>query len=127
MPLNHYFDASGKNQETFHIKWFNADKTVIKNEMLTIFSSNINKFWMGEKWVPAGGDDTKIDDAFASATGLGLDGTFLKYDPDKGLWTFEIPEGADISALDKTSWEETTASSATTSPFSSEGRRAQYR
>lgn len=101
VPLNHYFDASGKNQETFHIKWFNADKTVIKNEMLTIFSSNINKFWMGEKWVPAGGDDTKIDDAFASATGLGLDGTFLKYDPDKGLWTFEIPEGADISALDK--------------------------
>ena len=73
VPLNHYFDASGKNQETFHIKWFNADKTVIKNEMLTIFSSNINKFWMGEKWVPAGGDDTKIDDAFASATGLGLD------------------------------------------------------
>lgn len=99
VPLNHFFDASGKNQETFHIKWFNADNTVIKNEMLTIFSSNINKFWMEEKWVPAGGDDTKIDDAFASATGL--DGTFLKYDPDKGLWTFEIPEGADISALDK--------------------------
>lgn len=101
VPLNHYFDASGKHQETFHIKWFNADDAVIKNEMLTIFSSNINKFWMEEKWVPAGGDDTKIDDAFASATGLGLDGTFLKYDPDKGLWTFEIPEGADISALDK--------------------------
>ena len=101
VPLNHFFDASGKNQETFHIKWFNGADAVIKNEMLTIFSSNINKFWMGEKWVPAGGDDTKIDDAFASATGLGLDGTFLKYDPDKGLWTFEIPEGADISALDK--------------------------
>ena len=99
VPLNHYFDASGKNQETFHIKWFNADNTVIKNEMLTIFSSNINKFWMEEKWVPAGDDDTKIDDAFASATRL--DETFLKYDPDKGLWTFEIPEGADISALDK--------------------------
>jgi len=99
VPLNHFFDASGKNQETFHIKWFNADKTVIKNEMLTIFSSNINKFWMGEKWVPVGGDDTKIDDAFASATGL--DRTFLTYDPDKGLWTFEIPKDADISALDK--------------------------
>ncbi len=99
VPLNHYFDASGKNQETFHIKWFNGADAVIKNEMLTIFSSNINKFWMGEKWVPAGGDDTKIDDAFASATGL--DETFLKYDPDKGLWTFEIPEGEDISALNK--------------------------
>lgn len=99
VPLNHYFNDMGKNQETFHIKWFNADKTVIKNEMLTIFSSNINKFWMGEKWVPAGGDDTKIDDAFASATGL--DKTFLKYDPEKGLWTFEIPKDADISALDK--------------------------
>lgn len=99
VPLIHSFNAEGKNQETFHIKWFNADKTVIKNEMLTIFSSNINKFWMGEKWVPAGGDDTKIDDAFASATGL--EGTFLKYNPDKGLWTFEIPEGADISALNK--------------------------
>lgn len=99
VPLNHFFDASGKNQETFHIKWFNGANAVIKNEMLTIFSSNINKFWMGEKWVPAGGDDTKIDDAFASATGL--DETFLKYDPDKGLWTFEIPEGEDISALDK--------------------------
>lgn len=99
VPLKHFFNAEGKNQETFHIKWFNADKTVIKNEMFTIFSSNINLFWMGEKWVPAGDDDTKIDDAFASATGL--DETFLKYDPDKGLWTFEIPEGADISALDK--------------------------
>ena len=99
VPLIHYFDASGKNQETFHIKWFNSANAVIKNEMFTIFSSNINKFWMGEKWVPAGDDDTKIDDAFASATGL--DETFLKYDPDKGLWTFEIPEGADISALDK--------------------------
>ena len=99
MPLIHYFDASGKNQETFHIKWFNSANAVIKNEMFTIFSSNINKFWMGEKWVPAGDDDTKIDDAFASATGL--DETFLKYYPDKGLWTFEIPEGADISALDK--------------------------
>lgn len=99
VPLNHFFDASGKNQETFHIKWFNGADAVIKNEMLTIFSSNINKFWMGEKWVPVGGDDTKIDDAFASATGL--DRTFLTYDPDKGLWTFEIPEGADISALNK--------------------------
>ena len=99
VPLNHHFDDSGKNQETFHIKWFNSANAVIKNEMFTIFSSNINKFWMGEKWVPAGDDDTKIDDAFASATGL--DETFLKYDPDKGLWTFEIPEGADISALDK--------------------------
>ena len=99
VPLNHFFDASGKNQETFHIKWFNADNTVIKNEMLTIFSSNINKFWMEEKWVPAGGDDTKIDAAFAEETGL--NGNFIKYYPDKGLWTFEIPEGADISALDK--------------------------
>lgn len=99
VPLNHFFDASGKNQETFHIKWFNSANAVIKNEMFTIFSSNINLFWMGEKWVPAGGDDTKIDYAFASATGLNE--TFLKYDPDKGLWTFEIPEGADISALDK--------------------------
>ena len=99
VPLDHFFNAEGKNQETFHIKWFNGADAVIKNEMLTIFSSNINKFWMGEKWVPAGDDDTKIDDAFASATGL--DETFLKYDPDKGLWTFEIPEGADISALDK--------------------------
>ena len=99
VPLDHFFNAEGKNQETFHIKWFNGADAVIKNEMFTIFSSNINKFWMGEKWVPAGDDDTKIDDAFASATGL--DETFLKYDPDKGLWTFEIPEGADISALDK--------------------------
>ena len=99
VPLIHSFNAEGKNQETFHIKWFNSANAVIKNEMFTIFSSNINLFWMGEKWVPAGGDDTKIDYAFASATGL--DETFLKYDPDKGLWTFEIPEGADISALDK--------------------------
>ena len=99
VPLIHSFNAEGKNQETFHIKWFNGADAVIKNEMLTIFSSNINKFWMEERWVPAGGDDTKIDDAFASATGL--DGTFLKYNPDKGLWTFEIPEGADISALNK--------------------------
>ena len=99
VPLDHFFNAEGKNQETFHIKWFNGADAVIKNEMLTIFSSNINKFWMEERWVPAGGDDTKIDYAFASATGL--DETFLKYDPDKGLWTFEIPEGADISALDK--------------------------
>ncbi len=99
VTLNHFFYASGKNQETFHIKWFNSAGAVIKNEMFTIFSSNINLFWMGEKWVPAGGDDTKIDDAFASATGLNE--TFLKYDPDKGLWTFKIPEGADISALDK--------------------------
>ena len=99
VPLNHFFDASGKNQETFHIKWFNADNTVIKNEMLTIFSSNINKFWMGEKWVPAGSDDTALDAAFAEKTGLNE--RFIKYDPDKGLWTFEIPEGADISALDK--------------------------
>lgn len=99
VPLNHYFDASGKNQETFHIKWFNADNTVIKNEMFTIFSSNINKFWMGEKWVPAGSDDTALDAAFAEKTGL--NGSFIKYDPEKGLWTFEIPEGADISALDK--------------------------
>ena len=99
VPLNHFFDASGKNQETFHIKWFNADNTVIKNEMFTIFSSNINKFWMGEKWVPAGSGDTALDAAFAEKTGL--NGNFIKYDPDKGLWTFEIPEGADISALDK--------------------------
>ena len=99
VPLNHYFDASGKNQETFHIKWFNAYNTVIKNEMLTIFSSNINKFWMEEKWVPAGSDDTVLDATFAEKTGLNE--RFIKYDPDKGLWTFEIPEGADISALDK--------------------------
>jgi len=99
VPLNHYFDASGKNQETFHIKWFNADNTVIKNEMFTIFSSNINKFWMGEKWVPAGSDDTALDAAFAEKTGL--NGSFIKYDPEKGLWTFEIPKDADISALDK--------------------------
>lgn len=99
VPLNHFFDASGKNQETFHIKWFNADNTVIKNEMFTIFSSNINKFWMGEKWVPAGSGDTALDAAFAEKTGLNE--RFIKYDPDKGLWTFEIPEGADISALDK--------------------------
>lgn len=99
VPLNHFFDVSGKNQETFHIKWFNADNTVIKNEMLTIFSSNINKFWMGEKWVPAGSGDTALDAAFAEKTGLNE--RFIKYDPDKGLWTFEIPEGEDISALDK--------------------------
>lgn len=99
VTLNHFFDASGKNQETFHIKWFNADNTVIKNEMFTIFSSNINKFWMGEKWVPAGSDDTALDAAFAEGTGLNE--RFIKYDPEKGLWTFEIPEGADISALDK--------------------------
>ena len=99
VPLNHFFDASGKNQETFHIKWFNADNTVIKNEMLTIFSSNINKFWMGEKWVPAGSGDTALDAAFAEKTGL--NGSFIKYDPEKGLWTFEIPKDADISALDK--------------------------
>lgn len=99
VPLNHFFDASGKNQETFHIKWFNADNTVIKNEMLTIFSSNINKFWMEEKWVPAGSGDTALDAAFAEETGLNE--RFIKYDPEKGLWTFEIPEGADISALDK--------------------------
>lgn len=99
VPLNHFFDASGKNQETFHIKWFNGADAVIKNEMLTIFSSNINKFWMGEKWVPAGSGDTALDAAFAEKTGL--NGNFIKYDPDKGLWTFEIPEGADISALDK--------------------------
>lgn len=99
VPLNHFFDASGKNQETFHIKWFNADDAVIKNEMLTIFSSNINKFWMEEKWVPAGSGDTALDAAFAEKTGLNE--RFIKYDPDKGLWTFEIPEGADISALDK--------------------------
>lgn len=99
VPLNHFFDASGKNQETFHIKWFNGADAVIKNEMLTIFSSNINKFWMGEKWVPAGSGDTALDAAFAEKTGL--NGNFIKYDPDKGLWTFEIPEGEDISALDK--------------------------
>ena len=99
VPLNHFFDASGKHQETFHIKWFNADNTVIKNEMLTIFSSNINKFWMEEKWVPAGSGDTALDAAFAEKTGLNE--RFIKYDPDKGLWTFEIPEGEDISALDK--------------------------
>ncbi|MDY4896570.1 MAG: hypothetical protein SO146_04940 [Eubacteriales bacterium] len=99
VPLNHFFDASGKNQETFHIKWFNGADAVIKNEMLTIFSSNINKFWMGEKWVPAGSGDTALDAAFAEKTGLNE--RFIKYDPDKGLWTFEIPEGADISALDK--------------------------
>ena len=99
VPLNHYFDASGKNQETFHIKWFNADKTVIKNEMLTIFSSSINKFWMEERWVPAGSGDTALDAAFARETGLSE--SFIKYDPEKGLWTFEIPEGADISALNK--------------------------
>lgn len=98
VPLNHFFNDEGKNQETFHIKWFNADKTVIKNEMLTIFSSNINKFWMEENWVPAGSDDTALDAAFAKETGL--NGNFIKYDP-KGLWTFEIPEAADISALDK--------------------------
>lgn len=99
VPLNHFFDASGKNQETFHIKWFNGADAVIKNEMLTIFSSNINQFWMGEKWVPAGSGDTALDAAFAEKTGLNE--RFIKYDPDKGLWTFEIPEGEDISALDK--------------------------
>lgn len=99
VPLIHYFNDMGKNQETFHIKWFNGADAVIKNEMLTIFSSNINKFWMGEKWVPAGSDDTALDAAFAEKTGL--NGSFIKYDPEKGLWTFEIPEGADISALDK--------------------------
>ena len=99
VPLNHFFNAGGKNQETFHIKWFNADNTVIKNEMFTIFSSNINKFWMEEKWVPAGSGDTALDAAFAEKTGLNE--RFINYDPDKGLWTFEIPEGADISALDK--------------------------
>lgn len=99
VPLNHFFDASGKNQETFHIKWFNGADAVIKNEMLTIFSSNINKFWMEEKWVPAGSDDTALDAAFAEKTGL--NGSFIKYDPEKGLWTFEIPKDADISALDK--------------------------
>lgn len=99
VPLNHFFDASGKNQETFHIKWFNGADAVIKNEMFTIFSSNINKFWMGEKWVPAGSDDTALDAAFAEKTGL--NGSFIKYDPEKGLWTFEIPKDADISALDK--------------------------
>ena len=99
VPLNHFFNAEGKNQETFHIKWFNDDNAVIKNDMLTIFSSNINKFWMEEKWVPAGSGDTALDAAFAEKTGL--NGRFIKYDPEKGLWTFEIPEGADISALDK--------------------------
>ena len=99
VPLNHFFNDEGKNQETFHIKWFNADNAVIKNEMLTIFSSNINKFWMEEKWVPAGSGDTALDAAFAEKTGLNE--RFINYDPDKGLWTFEIPEGADISALDK--------------------------
>lgn len=99
VPLNHFFYASGKNQETFHIKWFNGADAVIKNEMLTIFSSNINQFWMGEKWVPAGSGDTALDAAFAEKTGLNE--RFIKYDPDKGLWTFEIPEGEDISALDK--------------------------
>lgn len=99
MPLIHSFNAEGKNQETFHIKWFNGADAVIKNEMLTIFSSNINKFWMGEKWVPAGSDDTALDAAFAEKTGL--NGSFIKYDPEKGLWTFEIPKDADISALDK--------------------------
>lgn len=99
VPLDHFFNAKGKNQETFHIKWFNGADAVIKNEMLTIFSSNINKFWMGEKWVPAGSDDTALDAAFAEKTGL--NGSFIKYDPEKGLWTFEIPEGADISALNK--------------------------
>ncbi len=99
VPLIHSFNAEGKNQETFHIKWFNGADAVIKNEMLTIFSSNINKFWMGEKWVPAGSDDTALDAAFAEKTGLNE--RFIKYDPEKGLWTFEIPEGADISALDK--------------------------
>lgn len=99
VPLDHFFNAEGKNQETFHIKWFNGADAVIKNEMLTIFSSNINKFWMEEKWVPAGSGDTALDAAFAEKTGL--NGSFIKYDPDKGLWTFEIPEGADISALDK--------------------------
>lgn len=99
VPLDHFFNAEGKNQETFHIKWFNADNAVIKNEMLTIFSSNINKFWMEERWVPAGSDDTALDAAFAEETGLNE--RFIKYDQEKGLWTFEIPEGADISALDK--------------------------
>lgn len=99
VPLIHSFNAEGKNQETFHIKWFNGADAVIKNEMLTIFSSNINKFWMGEKWVPAGSDDTALDAAFAEKTGLNE--RFIKYDPDKGLWTFEIPKDADISALDK--------------------------
>ncbi len=99
VPLIHSFNAEGKNQETFHIKWFNGADAVIKNEMLTIFSSNINKFWMGEKWVPAGSDDTALDAAFAEKTGL--NGSFIKYDPEKGLWTFKIPEGEDISALDK--------------------------
>ncbi len=99
VPLIHSFNAEGKNQETFHIKWFNGADAVIKNEMLTIFSSNINKFWMEEKWVTAGSDDTALDAAFAEKTGL--NGSFIKYDPEKGLWTFEIPKDADISALDK--------------------------
>lgn len=99
VPLNHFFNDEGKNQETFHIKWFNADNAVIKNEMLTIFSSNINKFWMEERWVPAGSGDTALDAAFAMETGLSE--SFIKYDQEKGLWTFEIPEGADISALNK--------------------------
>ena len=99
VPLDHFFNAEGKNQETFHIKWFNGADAVIKNEMLTIFSSNINKFWMEERWVPAGSGDTALDAAFARETGLSE--SFIKYDPEKGLWTFEIPEGADISALNK--------------------------
>lgn len=99
VPLIHSFNAEGKNQETFHIKWFNGADAVIKNEMLTIFSSNINKFWMGEKWVPAGSGDTALDAAFAKKTGLSE--SFIEYNPEKGLWTFEIPEGADISSLDK--------------------------
>ena len=99
VPLIHSFNAEGKNQETFHIKWFNADNAVIKNEMLTIFSSNINKFWMEERWVPAGSGDTALDAAFAEETGLSE--SFINYDPEKGLWTFEIPKDADISALDK--------------------------
>lgn len=99
VPLDHFFNAEGKNQETFHIKWFNGADAVIKNEMLTIFSSNINKFWMEERWVPAGSGDTALDAAFARETGLSE--SFIKYDPEKGLWTFEIPEGADTSALDK--------------------------
>lgn len=99
VPLDHFFNAEGKNQETFHIKWFNGADAVIKNEMLTIFSSNINKFWMEERWVPAGSGDTALDAAFAEETGLSE--SFINYDPEKGLWTFEIPKDADISALDK--------------------------
>ena len=99
VPLNHYFNDMGKNQETFHIKWFNGADAVIKNEMLTIFSSNINKFWMEEKWVPAGSGDTALDAAFAEETGLSE--SFIEYNPEKGLWTFEIPKDADISALNK--------------------------